>query len=70
MNKDVVKEIIYIIIAILLGVLAVKFVIWLLPIIFMGIIAHYIYKSIKKNKTNTNVSVSKYMILMMINSYE
>lgn len=59
MNKDIIKEIIYIIIAVLLGIFAVKFVIWLLPIILIGIVAYLIYKSIKKNKVNVNVNKSK-----------
>ena len=58
MNKETVKEIIYIIIAILLGVFAVKFVIWLLPVILIGIVSYLIYKSIKKNK-DVDVSVNK-----------
>ena len=58
MNKEVIKEIIYIIVAVILGVLAVKFVIWLLPIIIMGIVAYMIYKSIKKNKVDVEVNKS------------
>ena len=43
------------IIAIFLGVIIVKFIVWLLPIVLIGIISYYIYKSIKKNrKENTN----------------
>lgn len=57
MNKEVIKEIIYILIAVLLGIFAVKFVIWLLPVILIGIVAYLIYKSIKKN--NVNVGVNK-----------
>lgn len=56
MNKEVVKEIIYILIAIVLGVFAVKFVIWLLPVILMGVVAYLIYNSIKKNKVNGDVN--------------
>ena len=52
MNKDTVKEIMYILIAIALGIIAVKFVIWLLPIILIALCSYYIYKSIKKNKNN------------------
>lgn len=59
MNRGVIKEIIYILIAILLGVFAVKFVIWLLPVILMGIVAYMIYKSIKRNKVNIEVDKNK-----------
>lgn len=57
MNKDTIKEIIYIVIAVLLGIFAVNFVIWLLPIILIGIVAYFIYKSMKKNKdVNENLN--------------
>lgn len=56
MNKDKIKEIMYILIAITLGIIAVKFVIWLLPIILIGICSYYIYKSLKKSK---NISKSQ-----------
>ena len=65
MNKDTVKEILHIIIAITLGIMAVKFVIWLLPVILIAIFSHYIYKSIKKsnkpkeNKANNNTKNNK-----------
>ena len=58
MNKETVKEIIYILIAILFGIMAVKFVIWLLPVILIAIISYLIYISIKKNK-NENAYVNK-----------
>jgi len=53
MNKETAKEIIYIVIAITLGILTVKFIIWLLPIILIAICSHYIYKSFKKKKKPT-----------------
>ena len=58
MNRNLIKEIIYILIAVLLGVLAVKFVIWLLPVMLIGVVAYMIYKSIKKNKVNVEVNKS------------
>ena len=56
MNKDIIKEIIYITIAILLSALAVKFVIWLFPIILIIILALIIYSSIKKNKMEQEIN--------------
>lgn len=56
MNKDMVKEIMYVLIAIALGIIAVKFVIWLLPIILIAACSYYIYKSIKKNHNNSGSS--------------
>ena len=50
MNKNQIKEIMYIVIAILLGIFAVKFVIWLLPIILIVVFSYYIYNSIKKKR--------------------
>lgn len=59
MNKEVIKEILYIAIAIVLSVLAIKFVIWALPVILVGLLALFIYISIKKDKyKNSNISKS------------
>ena len=52
MNKNDIKEIIYMVLSVVLGILAVKFVIWLLPIILFFIISYSIYKSIKRNRIN------------------
>ena len=59
MNRNIIKEIIYILMAILIGILVVRFVIWLLPIILISIVAYLIYKSIKKNNVNVGVNKSK-----------
>ena len=59
MNKEFVKEILYIAIAIMLAILAIKFVIWALPIILIGLLAIFIYIEIKKDKyKNGNVKKS------------
>lgn len=55
MNKDTIKEIIYILIAIILGLVIVKFIIWLLPVLLIGIVAYLIWKNIKKNN-NVNIN--------------
>ncbi|MGN1312096.1 MAG: hypothetical protein ACI4U4_03680 [Bacilli bacterium] len=55
MNKETIKEIIYIVISIILSVIAVKFVIWLLPFIIIALLSYIIYINIKKGKKkNTN----------------
>lgn len=59
MNNETAKKIIYIIIAIVISLFAVKFVIWLLPIILIAIVAYMIYKSIKKNNVGMNKSTNK-----------
>ncbi len=59
MNKDTIKEIIYIIVSILLSVLAVKFVIWLLPVILIALVSYLLYTNIKKNKKEENINKEK-----------
>ena len=59
MNKDTIKEIIYIIVSIILAVLAVKFVIWLLPIILIALVSCLLYMNIKKNKKEENINKDK-----------
>ena len=59
MNKDTIKEIIYIIVSILLAVLAVKFVIWLLPVILIALDSYLLYMNIKKNKKEENINKEK-----------
>ena len=54
MNKEKIKEIIYIIIAIILSILAVKFMIWLLPIILVVMLSIIIYSNIKMDKNNAS----------------
>ena len=59
MNKEAIKEILYIVIAIILSYLAIRFVIWALPIILIGLLAIFIYIEIKKDKyKNGNVKKS------------
>ena len=53
MNKDTVKEILYIFIAILASVIIVRVAIWLLPIILVAVLAYYIYTKLIKNKKNS-----------------
>ena len=59
MNKDTIKEIIYIIVSILLAVLAVKFVIWLLPVILIALVSYLLYMNIKRNKKEENINKEK-----------
>lgn len=59
MNKETIKDIIYILIAIVLGIIAVTFVIWLLPIVLIAICSYYIYKYIKKHHDSSNESTKK-----------
>ena len=70
MNKEAVKEILYILIAITLGVFVVKFLIWLLPVILIGLCSYYIYKSIKKNRKNEHKQKSKKKTIKIIEMVE
>ena len=69
MNKEKARDIIYLIIAILLSVVAVHLFIWLLPVILVLILTYYIYKSLKINKkfrssnTTTNNNKKKIVII-------
>ena len=62
MNKDTIKEIIYIIISIILAVLAVKFVIWLLPVILVALFSYLLYMNIKRNKKEENINKEKIIL--------
>ena len=59
MNKDTIKEIIYIIVSIILADRAVKFVIWLLPVILIALVSYLLYMNIKKNKKEENINKEK-----------
>ena len=55
MNRNMIKEILYIMITVIVSVLAVKFVIWLFPIILVIIFGLLIYSSIKRNKRDEEI---------------
>ena len=52
MNKEVIKEILYVLIAVALGALTYKFIKWLFPVIIIGFISLLIYSSMKSSKEN------------------
>lgn len=54
MDKNKLRDIIYILVAIIFSVLAVKLVIWLLPIIIIAVLTYFIYKKIKKVNIKDN----------------
>ena len=59
LEKFEVKEIDCLIVSILLAVLAVKFVIWLLPVILIALVSYLLYMNIKKNKKEENINKEK-----------
>ena len=50
MNKDNIRDIVYLILAIVVSIIAVKVFIWLLPVILIIILALYIYGKMKTDK--------------------
>ena len=73
MNKEVIKEILYIAIAIILAIFAIKFVIWALPVILIGLLALFIYISIKKDKyksSNISKSTNKNKKMKVIHEFD
>ena len=70
MSKNFIKEFLYTFIIITLGIIAIKFVIWLLPVIFIGICGYYVYKSIKKDKKKTTKQKQKKKPIKIIDMVE
>lgn len=54
MDKEKLREIIYILVAIILAIVAFKLFIWLLPIILIALLAYIIYISMKKSRHINN----------------
>ena len=54
MNKEVIKEILYVLIAVALGILTYKFIKWLFPVIVIGFISLLIYSTMKSSKEENN----------------
>lgn len=48
MDKEKLRNVIYIIVAILLSIVAIQFVLWLLPIILIVFLACFLYSSMKR----------------------
>lgn len=72
MNKDTLRSIIYLIVAILLSVIAIQVFIWLLPIILIILLASFIYSKMKdanprfvhtEHETKTNKRKNKKIII-------
>ena len=54
MDKETLRDIIYIVIAIVFAIIAVKLFIWLLPIILIALLAYFVYKHLKKDKNDSS----------------
>ncbi len=66
MNKEKIKDIIYLIIAILLSYLAIHFMIWVLPFILVALLAYFIYEKLKKSNKNVNSNKKKKKKIVII----
>lgn len=72
MNKEKIKDIIYLIIAILLSYLAIHFMIWVLPFILVALLAYFIYEKLKTSdkKVNSNKKKKKKIVIIDEESHD
>lgn len=54
MNQEKIRNIIYIVVAILLSYLAIRFMIWALPFILVALLAYSIYEKLKSSDKHKN----------------
>ena len=59
MDKEKIREIVYILVAIVVAIIAVKLFIWLLPIVLIALLALYIYGLMKNRNKSANVRKDK-----------
>lgn len=52
MDKEKIKNIIYIVVAVLLSYLAIRFMLWALPFILVALLAYFIYEKLKSSSSN------------------
>ena len=72
MDKEKIKDIIYLIIAILLSYLAIRFMIWALPFILVALLAYFIYEKLKTSdkKVNSNKKKKKKIVIIDEESHD
>ena len=72
MNKGLIFDIVYFLVAIMVSVIIFKLFIWLLPIILIAILAFYIYRAMKSNRrfetSTNNSSTTKKKKIIVIDS--
>ena len=59
MDKEKIKNIIYIVVAVLLSYLAIRFMLWALPFILVALLAYFIYEKLKKSDSNKEENSKK-----------
>ena len=72
MDKEKIKDIIYIVVAILLSYLAIHFMIWVLPFILVALLAYFIYEKLKTSdkKVNSNKKKKKKIVIIDEESHD
>ena len=72
MNKEKIKNIIYIVVAILLSYFAIHFMIWVLPFILVALLAYFIYEKLKTSdkKVNNNKKKKKKIVIIDEESHD
>lgn len=72
MNKEKIKNIIYIVVAILLSYFAIRFMIWVLPFILVALLAYFIYEKLKTSdkKVNSNKKKKKKIVIIDEESHD
>ena len=59
MDKEKIKNIIYIVVAVLLSYLAIRFMLWALPFILVALLAYFIYEKLKTSDSNKEENSKK-----------
>ena len=72
MDKEKIKDIIYLIIAILLSYFAIHVMIWVLPFILVALLAYFIYEKLKTSdkKVNSNKKKKKKIVIIDEESHD
>ncbi len=59
MNQEKIRDIIYVVVAVLLSYFAIRFMIWALPFILVALLAYFIYEKLKASDRNVNSKKKK-----------
>ena len=65
MNQEKIRDIIYVVVAVLLSYFAIRFMIWALPFILVALLAYFIYEKLKASDRNVNSKKKKKKIVII-----
>ena len=65
MNQEKIRDIIYVVVAVLLSYLAIRFMLWALPFILVALLAYFIYEKLKASDRNVNSKKKKKKIVII-----